>query len=182
MPKIIIQEVMKMTDYREILRLSKIGLNYTSIGEALGYSRNNVSEVLRRAQVKGIKYPLPNNMSDKELQNLLYPEKISAKTYKMPDYEKIHKELAKKGITLTLLWQEYCDECRQSRTLPYAFTQFRVHYHQYAETTKATMHLTHKPGDVMEVDWAGATMTVTNNITGEPIPAYVFAAALPCSN
>ena len=171
-----------MTDYREILRLSKIGLNQTSIRTALGYSRNTISDVLHRAQTKGIKYPLPDNMSDKEFQNLLYPEKASENTHKMPDYGKIHKELAKSGVTLTLLWDEYCKECRQNGEIPYAFTQFRVHYHQYVETTKAVMHIKHKPGEVMEVDWAGSTMTVTNNITGEPIPAYVFAAALPYSS
>ena len=121
-------------------------------------------------------------MSDKELANALYPEKTSARMHKMPDYEKIHRELAKKGVTLTMLWVEYSEECRQNGTLPYSFTPFRVHYHQYVEKTKAVMHINHKPGDVMEVDWAGTTMTVTDNITGNPIPAYVFAAALPCSN
>ena len=103
-----------MTDYREILRLSKIGLNQTSIRTALGYSRNTIADVLRRAQTHGISYPVPPSMSDKELQNQLYPEKAKTNLHKMPDYEKIHKELAKKGVTLTLLWEEYCEECRRN--------------------------------------------------------------------
>jgi len=41
-----------MTDYREILRLAALGLTRVSIGEALGYSRNTVGEVLRRAKLK----------------------------------------------------------------------------------------------------------------------------------
>ena len=43
------------------------------------------------------------------------------------------------------------------------------------------MHLNHKPGEVMQVDWAGDTATVIDTDTGEMIPAYVFVATLPYS-
>jgi len=170
-----------MTDYREILRLASMGLNRTSIGTALGYSRNTIADVLRRARIKGLEPPVPEGMSDRELADLLFPEKATPQNQRMPDYEKVHKELGKKGVNLTLLWEEYCNECRQSGEIPYAYTQFRVHYHRFAKTTKATMHLTHKPGENMEVDWAGQTAAVVDRVTGEIIPAYVFVATLPCS-
>ena len=38
-----------------------------------------------------------------------------------------------------------------------------------------------KPGDAMEVDWAGDTIPVYDPVTGEPSPAYLFVAVLPCS-
>ena len=170
-----------MTDYREILRLAEMGLSRTSIGVALGYSRNTVADVLRRAQIKGISMPLPDGMGDRKLADLLFPEKAKEQNYKMPDCEKLHKELGKKGVTLTLLWEEYCEECRQNGEIPYAFTQFRFHYHRYARTTKATMHLHHKPGEQMQVDWAGQTAAIVDTDTGEKIPAYIFVATLPCS-
>jgi transposase len=170
-----------MTDYREILRLGSMGLSRTSIGVALGYSRNTVADVLRRAQVIGLELPLPNDMGDRELADLLFPEKMKSKNRRMPDCEKVHKELGKKGVTLTLLWEEYCNECRQNGEIPYAFTQFRQYYHRYANTEKATMRLTHKPGEVMEVDWAGQTAAVADRMRGEIIPAYVFIATLPYS-
>lgn len=116
-----------MTDYREILRLADMGLSRTSIGTALGYSRNTVAEVLRRAQLKGLEMPLPDDLGDRELLEMLFPEKAKDKNHKMPDCEKMHKELGKRGVTLTLLWDEYCNECRQNGEIPYAFTQFR-HY------------------------------------------------------
>ena len=46
------KEVINMTNYREILRLASIGLNRTSIGNALGYSRNTIADVFKRAQEK----------------------------------------------------------------------------------------------------------------------------------
>jgi len=170
-----------MTDYREILRLADIGLSRTSIGTALGYSRNTVADVLRRAQLKGIEFPLPDDLGDRELSEMLFPEKAKDKNHKMPDCEKMHKELGKRGVTLTLLWDEYCNECRQNGEIPYAFTQYRYHYHRYVQTTKATMHLVHKPGEKLEVDWAGQTTSVIDSDTGEALTAYIFVATLPCS-
>lgn len=43
------------------------------------------------------------------------------------------------------------------------------------------MHLNHKPGEIMQVDWAGDTAAVIDTDTGEEIPVYVFVATLPYS-
>ena len=51
-------------------------------------------------------------------------KKLSSKTYVEPDYAYIHKELAKKGVPLTLLWEEYCERCRLDGKIPYMSTQF----------------------------------------------------------
>lgn len=50
-----------------------------------------------------------------------------------------------------------------------------------ARITKATMRIQHKPGDEMEVDWAGATIDIYDEVTGEISPAYLFVAVLSCS-
>jgi len=34
---------------------------------------------------------------------------------------------------------------------------------------------------MLEVDWAGTTLFITDNITGDLIPAFVFVATLSCS-
>ena len=142
-----------MTNYREILRLAEMGMSRTSIGATLGYSRNTVADVLQRAHLHGANYPLPDSMGDRELRDKLYPERNTEQNRKIPDYEKVHKELGKRGVTMTLLWDEYCNECRENGEIPYGHTQFNYHYHQYAQANKATMHLTHKPGERLEVDW-----------------------------
>ena len=58
------------------------------------------------------------------------------------------------------LWVEYCEQCRQSGELPYKSTQFNKYYADYVHKTKATMHLEHKPGETMQVDWAGQTLSL----------------------
>ena len=60
-------------------------------------------------------------------------------------------------------------------------TQFNDNYRKWARITKATMRIQHKPGDKMEVDWAGATIDIYDEVTGEVTPAYLFVAVLPCS-
>ena len=98
-----------------------------------------------------------------------------------PDYAYIHRELAKTGVTLTLLWEEYCRTCHESGRTPYMSTQFGDKYRKWARITKATMRITHKPGDAMEVDWAGDTIPVFDPVTGEADGVYLFVAVLPCS-
>jgi transposase len=89
--------------------------------------------------------------------------------------------MSKRGVTLTLLWNEYRAQCRDAGEIPFMYSAFCDRYRAYAVRNKATMHLEHKPGEQMEVDWAGKTMEVTDNVTGGAIPAYVFVAVLPCS-
>ena len=170
-----------MTNYREILRLHSLGLNNTEIAQSCPCSRTTVIQVLRLAQANNLTYPLPDGMTDKELADLLYPGAESKPEYKMPDYEYVHKELQKSGVTLNLLWLEYCEVCRINGDMPYQLTQFKKYYRDYAVKTNATMHLNHKPGEIMQVDWAGDNAAVIDTDTGEAIPAYIFVATLPFS-
>ena len=121
------------------------------------------------------------NYSSEEVVRKLYPATSMGQQYSMPDYEWVHKELQKSGVTLSLLWVEYCERCRQNGELPYKSTQFNKYYADYVHKTKATMHLEHKPGENLQVDWAGQTAGITDTDTGERLPAYLFVAVLPYS-
>jgi len=76
-----------MTQYREILRLASMGLSRTSIGDSLQCSRNTVADVLNRAMLKGIQYPLPLDVGDNDLHQTLYPERGNTLVRKAPDCE-----------------------------------------------------------------------------------------------
>ena len=170
-----------MTNYKEILRLNSLGINNSQIASSCGCSRTTVVAVLQKAIECGITWHLAIDMSDRELSKLMFPNENSKPTYKMPDYEYVHHEMAKSGVTLNLLWFEYCDKCREMGEIPYQLTQFKKYYRDFVVSTKATMHIGRKPGEIMEVDWAGQTATIIDTDTGEAIDAYVFVAALPYS-
>ncbi|WP_330613218.1 IS21 family transposase [Alkaliphilus hydrothermalis] len=89
--------------------------------------------------------------------------------------------MAKSGVTLSLLWNEYCEQCRLSNEIPLMYSQFCRYYRKYASTQKATMHIRRKPGEQMEVDWAGQTAQIIDRNTGEAIQASIFVAVLSCS-
>ena len=170
-----------MTHYREILRLHKQGISARSIAASLSCSRNTVSATLKVAEALGISWPLPESISDRDLKEKLFPENDLDNIRKLPDLDHIHKEMGRSGVTLSLLWYEYSEACRMNNVIPYQYSQFCKHYRDYVHKTKATMRIHHKPGEKLEVDWAGQTATITNNISGDPIKAYIFVAALPYS-
>ena len=170
-----------MTNYREILRLKALGMNKQETAASVGCSRNTVAEVLRRAEALDLSYPLADEITDSKLAALLYPSATAKPVYKMPDYAYVAKEMMKDGVTLNLLWLEYCEQCLAAGETPYQSTQFNKYYSEYIAKTSATMHLNHKPGEIMQVDWAGDTATVVDTDTGEAILAYVFVATLPYS-
>ena len=87
--------------------------------------------------------------------------------YDKPDYEYVHQELKRTGVTLKLLWQEYQDKCRASGNIPMGYTKYCHGYSEYTIVNKLTNHLEHKPGVAVEVDWSGPTMAYVDTSTGE---------------
>ena len=170
-----------MTNYKEILRLQSLGINNTRIAEACGCACSTVISTLQYATAKGLKWDSVRDWTEKEVAEKLLPSVAARQTYKMPDYGYVHREIQKSGVRLNLLWLEYCEQCRSVGELPYKSTQFNKYYADYVHKTKATMHLEHKPGDVIQVDWAGQTAHIVDTDTGELIKEYLFVAVLPYS-
>ena len=170
-----------MTSYREILRLSAQGISQRSIARSCDCSRNTVARVIAQAQQRDLAWSKIQGLTDGELSNLFFPNQIQPDSRKAPDCEYIHREMVKSGVTLSLLWHEYCEQCRINNEIPLQYSQYCYHYRQFAVTNKATMHINRKPGEQTEVDWAGQTADIIDRDTGEIIPAYIFVAVLSCS-
>ena len=93
-----------MTKYREILRLASLGIKHTQITVSVGCTRQTVISVLQKAEHKGIGYEDAARMSDRDLATALNEGGGQTRIrYRMPNYEHVHKELAKDGVTLSLL-------------------------------------------------------------------------------
>lgn len=170
-----------MIDYREIIRLKNLKFSNVAIANSLCCSRNTVSEVLKLAESHSLEWPIPETLTNKDIEQLFYPGRGTNEGRRLPDYEYIYNELAKPGVMLSLLWAEYCAKCEAEHTIPYQHTQFNEKYHAYAASKKATLRIKRKPGETMEIDWIGDTLKVYDSANCCEIPAYIFVAVLPCS-
>ena len=142
-----------MVDYLEILRLKHLGYSQRQIIGSVGCSSHTIKDTWEAAQELNLQWPMPENTTNEELKTILFPNKSKpVQLFAEPDYAYIHGELAKSGVTLTLLWEEYRQKCYMESKTPYQYTQFAVKYNKWARSTKATMRIQHKPSDSMEVD------------------------------
>lgn len=98
-----------------------------------------------------------------------------------PDFEHVHRELARPSVTLLLLWNEYVAKCRETGEVPYQYSFFNEQYRRWVKSTGASMRIQRDPGESIEVDWAGDSMVFADPVTGEPVDAWVFVAALSYS-
>jgi hypothetical protein len=86
----------------------------------------------------------------------------------------------KKGITLQLLWEEYVEA--HSGVATYRYTRFCRLYHDYAATLKRSMRQIHRAGEKLFIDYAGPTVPIIDQVSGEISRAHIFVAVLGASN
>jgi transposase len=162
-----------MIHYRKILELHDEGISLRGIAASTGNSRQKVTDIIGLAEKKGLVCPLEEEMTDKWIEEFLFPEKTLEASGRHPlNFDYIHEELAKPNITLSLLHHEYEAECRANKKIPYSYRSFLRHYSRYADKYKATLRIRRKPGEIMEVDWAGSTAFIIDRDTGEKVKAY----------
>lgn len=156
----------------------ELKLSYRDIAKSLNISISTIYDYLTRAKLAGIHWPLPEGISEQELYEKLFLP-VTQKTAKraLPEWEYIHRELRKKGVTLRLLWREY----REIHADGLAYTQFCGHYRDYVKSVSPVMRQIHKGGEKTFVDYAGMTMPWIDLTTGEIHEAQIFVGALGAS-
>ena len=60
--------------------------------------------------------------------------------YERPDYEYVHKELMRVGVTLKLLWEECQGICTAQNKIPVGYTKFCEGYREFTISAKLTNH------------------------------------------
>ena len=173
-----------MSDFLTIVRAVYSGLSQRKVAATHGVSRNTVSLYLRKARDQGWLTLKDLDALDaaavtQNLPQIAAPSRDA--TFKMPDFDYVHSELAKAHVTLKLLWEEYVEQCRQCNERFYMETQFRRHYHLHAKIHKATIRLEHKPALSLEVDWGGTRIAFFDAGSAKMSQASLFVAVLPCS-
>ena len=170
-----------MRGIKKILELRAQGKSQRFISNTLGISRNRISSIFKLADEKKIYWDQIHTLEEKDINELLFQNHPLNTVYVLPDFDYVHKELLKNGVTLKLLWEEYVLDCKNVHKPFYHQTQFNKLYRDHVKKNNLTMHVHQKPGDRMMVDWNGKTMTVTDRYTGEEATAYIFVATLPFS-
>ena len=162
----------------DVLRLhEQHGLSFRKIAQSIGIAASTVSDYIARARAAGLSWPV--DMSEAELERLLFPPPLPASHPRpVPEWNRIHQELRRKGVTLQLLWQEY----KAAHPDGYQYSRFCDHYRAWRRTIDLVMRQEHRMGEKLFVDYAGGTIPVIDPETGEIHEAQVFVAVLGASN
>ncbi len=171
---------LSMRKIKDVLRLKACGMSNRKIARSCGISRPTVGEYLQRASRAGVAWPLPEELNDTALEHQLFPDPPTPaqRDQALPDWLYIKKELRLKNVTLFLLWEEY----RGQHPKGYQYSWFCERYRHWAGTLDRVMRQDHRAGEKLFVDYAGHTIPVVNQHTGEIHETQIFVAVLGASN
>lgn len=165
-----------------VLQLRAEGLSGRVIAASQGMSRKSVTAVLEAADAAGVGWDDVADHPDAEVYELLFPGRGEHQSvFTQPDWERIHKELARVGVTLKLLHGEYVDDCAASGAPAMGYDRFCRTYQRHVLVTGAASRVGHKAGQTVEVDWSGPTMELHDPVTGKTTTVYLFVGCLPFS-
>lgn len=169
-----------MRKIQEVLRLSAEGLSTRQIEASLVIGRTTLRGYLERARVAGLSWPLPPDLSDADIERVLFPRTAQEAARKAvePSWAHIHRELRRKGVTLSLLWEEY----RADHPEGYGYSRFCELYTRWEGKLSPVMRQRHPAGERLFVDYAGHTIDVIDPKTGRVCMAQLFVATLGASN
>lgn len=128
-----------MSKIRHTLQLLHSGnLSQRQIGAALGISKSTVSEIASYTRAAGLDWAQAQHLSDDEPQARLYRPPVARQSRHLePDYDHLHSELKRAGVTLQLLKEEYQ---QQHQSVAYKYSAFCEKYQQWAKRLKRSMH------------------------------------------
>src|SRR5204863_6787173 len=143
----------------------------------IGVAASTVRATIRRFQAAGLSWPLPENVTDAVLEAKLFADAVlEAKLFAdagtkqgyrhqiEPDWASIHRELKRKHVTLSILWDEYIARNPEG----YRYSRFCELFRSWEDKLSATMRQIDVGGDKLFVDYAGDTVPViVDRLTGE---------------
>lgn len=169
-----------MNKIKQIILLHCQGQGSRKISTISGVSRNVVRQYIARFGALKVSFTDIEDKSNEELSVLF----CLTPTNTLPDserYTQLHdqlpafsKELSKKGVTLDSVHRNYLMKYPQG----YCRSQFYKYIMQYRRRRGLSMHIDHKAGESMYVDYCGDKLNVIMIDTGELVEYEVFIAIL----
>lgn len=171
----------KMSKLRQVIKLHYQGSSKVHISRVTGISRNTVKKYLRiLLTIKSTAEDIAR-LSDKQLDVIFCPEPQIDPSTRTTDLNKFYAEndnqLRRRGMTLGRLYKDY----HAKHPDGFRVTQFYDRYRLWKMRVSASMHMEHKAGDKLFVDFAGETIEYVDQDTGEIKKAQVFLGVLGAS-
>ena len=171
-----------MRHVRDVMRLRAAGVSIREIGRRVGAVPSTVRLTIRRLEAAGLSWPLADDITDAVLEERLFAgagTKPGQRRRAEPDWAAIHRELKRKHVTLSILWEEYI----ASEPDGYRYSRFCELYRDWESRLSVTMRQSHAAGDKLFVDYAGDGIPVViDGLTGKRRTAQIFVAVLGASN
>lgn len=172
-----------MTQIRRIIQLKAERFSKLKISELLHIHRATLDGYLVKIERIGQSYDELLRYNDQKLQSLLCnpppqeqkPDSRLEGLQKQFDYFK--SELTRPGVTRRLLWEEYFAANHDG----YSYSQFCEYFSRHLKRNQATMHLSHHPGEYLQIDFAGKQLHYVDCKTGELFNCPVLVCTLPFS-
>lgn len=169
----------KMFQLRRLIELRLKGTSKRNLARILAISRTTVQHYLTQLEAL---FPTLEPLlawDDAQLDRLVTASgvlqvKHPTLTELFPTFE---HELAKPGVTRQQLWMEY----RLQHPDGPRYSQFNHLFRQWQAQQKVVMHLEHKAGEQLFIDFAGDKLYLTNEQTGQLKAVEFFVAILPSS-
>jgi len=167
-----------MSKLRQIVKLYYQGQSKLQISTVTGISRNTIKKYLHILTALKTTWEEVTRLSDKDLDDLFckVPERVvDERLAALHDYLNANeKRLKKRGMTLHRLWEEYFI----AHPSGYKTTAFYHNYNLWKRRAQPSMHMNHKAGDKMFVDYTGQKLSIVDTYTGEIKAVEVFVAIL----
>ncbi|MEA1953857.1 MAG: hypothetical protein U9O24_05655 [Campylobacterota bacterium] len=143
-----------MSKIKEVLRLKYLNqLSNRQIQTMTGVSRNSVANYIKSYIELDSSLEEVLSLSDADLSQLFFAKKpLTTKTKPdiiHPDWNEVHEELSKKGMTRLLLWEEY----KEKQPSLYSYSQFNRYYKKFIKTVNPSMRQVHYSGDKLFIDY-----------------------------
>ena len=103
-----------MRHVRDVIRLKSAGMPTREIARRVGTAPSTVRLTILRFEAAGLTWPLADDITDTELEARLFASagagpgtRRGHRRQAEPDWAAVHRELRRKHVTLSILWEEY---------------------------------------------------------------------------
>ena len=169
----------RMDQIRYILKTYQETRSIKGTARRLQISRNTIRDYLRSAREYCDDISQVLELSESEFLEVMYPKEQEESASREVDFIKQIgywiTQLPRVGVTKKLLWEEY----RKQHETGYGYSQFCERLSREIGRRDLTIKMNHKPGEVMQVDFAGAPLRWVDAKSGEVHKCQVLIATMP---